>query len=252
MAINYRAPIEIRDSRNGSWFWIHTHVWRDDNLTQSSKVVYGTIASYANTEQTAFPSITKIALDSHISERHVYRCLKELERFNYLKVERKHGKPNLYTLVKTTSNTDVLSTPDIMSPLTYSHPTPDKLTSTTPDKSAVRTRTNEQELINNIKILDSVPTAKDKKFSLENEIKNIDSGDRIRTEYQFLGLEIWGKLHAPENKKGSFIRVVRDENAGLVNEAYHFAKNYPVANVKWKVFFKHIYNAKQKLKRVNP
>lgn len=140
MAVNYNAPIEIRDSRNGSWFWIHTHVWRDSHLTQSSKVVYGTIASYTNTEQTAFPSITKISLDSDISERHVYRCLKELEKFNYLKVERKHGKPNLYTLVKTT--------PDIMSPLTGSHPTPDKKASTTPDKSTVLTISNEQELIN--------------------------------------------------------------------------------------------------------
>src|SRR3990167_2217650 len=140
MAVNYGALIEIRDSRNGSWFWIHTHVWRDSNLTQSSKVVYGTIASYANTEQTAFPSITKIGLDSDISERHVYRCLKELEKFNYLKVERKHGKPNLYTLLKTT--------PDMMSPLTDSHPTPDKSTSTTPDKYGVLTISNEQELIN--------------------------------------------------------------------------------------------------------
>lgn len=134
MPINYDAQIEIRDARNGSWFWIHTHVWRDPDLSQSSKVVYGTIASYANVEQTAFPSITRIAADSGISERHVYRCLKELEQHHYLKVERQNGQPNLYTLTKTT--------PDMMSPLTGSHPTPDKKTVLTISNI---TRTKEQE-----------------------------------------------------------------------------------------------------------
>lgn len=143
MPANYSRPIQIRDSRNGSWFWIHTHVWRDKKISQSSKVIYGTIASYANTHQTAFPSIAKISFDSDISERHVYRCLKELQKNNYLTVEKKRGKPNLYTLVKTT--------PDIMSPLTSCHPTPDIDDSTTPDKKAVLTRTIVTRTINNTK-----------------------------------------------------------------------------------------------------
>ena len=141
MAINYSKPIEIRDSRNGSWFWIHTHVWRDSRLTQSAKVVYGTIASYSNTEQTAFPSITRISKDSDISERHIYRCLLELQKLNYIKIEKKIGKPNVYVLVKTT--------PDIMSPLTGSHHTPDKSYSSTPDKNGVLTIKDITRTINN-------------------------------------------------------------------------------------------------------
>lgn len=144
MAINYEAPIEIRDNRNGSWYWVHTHVLRDQKLSPSEKVIYSTIASYSNTEQTAFPSIQLISKDSGISERHVYRCLQNLKKYRYLDIEQrgKQGKANLYTLVKTT--------PDMMSPLTYSHPTPDIKTVGGDDKSTVLTISNKQDLINNI------------------------------------------------------------------------------------------------------
>jgi hypothetical protein len=140
MPINFQAPIQIRDSRNGSWFWIHTHLWRDKRLSHSCKVIYGTLASYANQKQTAFPSVATVAEDSDTSERQVYRCLKQLEDVGYISVIREQGKPNLYTLVKTT--------PDIVSPLTASHPTPDKYGVGTPDKYGVLTIPIKQELIN--------------------------------------------------------------------------------------------------------
>lgn len=136
MPISYDAPIEIRDNRNGSWFWVHTHVWRDKRLTLADKAVYSTIASYSNTEQTSFPSVTKIAHDTNISERHCYRSIKNLEKYDYLFVDRKgrQGKPSIYTLVKTT--------PDMKSPLTGSHTTPDIKTVPTPDIKTVLTITN--------------------------------------------------------------------------------------------------------------
>ena len=134
MAINFQALIEIRDMRNGGWFWIHTHVWRDQRLTQSEKVIYGTLASYSNQEQKAFPSITRVANNSGISERHTYRCLKKLEELDYLSIKRKHGKPNLYVLKKTT--------PDTMSPLTKDTVGGDKYAIPTPDKSTLLTTSN--------------------------------------------------------------------------------------------------------------
>lgn len=150
MAINYDAPIEIRDNRNGSWFWIHTHVWRDNKLTQSAKVVYGTIASYSNIKQTAFPSIARIAKDSDISERHVYRCMLKLQQLQYLKIEKKRGKPNIYTLIKTT--------PDIVSPLTGSQSTPDKTYSGTPDISSPLTIRDITKSINNTPDVEKILT----------------------------------------------------------------------------------------------
>lgn len=129
MAINYDAPIEIRDARNGSWFWIHTHVWRDKRLSMLDKMVYGTIASYVNNGQSAFPSTAKISVDCERSKRHIYRSLKNLEKHKYLSIERISGKPNIYTLLKTIpvtpmslpSDTHVTTTSDTTAPLTISN-----------------------------------------------------------------------------------------------------------------------------------
>ena len=149
MSVDYQAHVEIRDNRNGSWFWIHTHIWRDKRLTKADKVVYGTLSTYTNREQTAFPSIATIALDSNTSERHTYRSIKNLEKLEYLKVERLHGKSNSYTLMKTT--------PDTMSPLTNVGYGGDKETCGTPDKYGVRTRSiltrsNKQDEEEDVKI----------------------------------------------------------------------------------------------------
>lgn len=106
MPINYDAPIEIRDARNGSWFWVHTHVWRDKKLTKSDKIVYGTIASYASDTQNSFPSMKTIALDGDISERQVYYSIRVLEEKGYISIKRHKGGANLYTLLKTTPAMD--------------------------------------------------------------------------------------------------------------------------------------------------
>ena len=102
MPINYDKPFELRDARNGSWFWVHTHIWRDKRLKSTERDIYATLASYCNTEQQAFPSVRRIAKDTGKSARHVYRCLQILEKYHYISVERKKGKVNLYTLLKTT------------------------------------------------------------------------------------------------------------------------------------------------------
>ena len=103
MGINYRAPIEVRDFRNGEWFWSSKHVWQDKTITQSDKVVYGTLAFFANQQQEAFPSIETLAKFSCISERQIYRSIKKLEKKNYIQVNRHKikGQPNEYFLLKT-------------------------------------------------------------------------------------------------------------------------------------------------------
>jgi hypothetical protein len=105
MPVNYEKPIEIRDFRGGEWFWIHSHIWRDKNLSKSDKLVYGTLASYANLDQTSFPSVSRIAKDTDISERQVYFSIKSLEKQKYIVIERKLGKPNYYTLISRTPET---------------------------------------------------------------------------------------------------------------------------------------------------
>jgi len=116
MSINYTAPIEIRDFRNGDWFWVieirdfrngdwfwvSKYVWLDRRLTKSDKLIYGTLAYFANQRQVAWPSITKLASFSNVSKRQTYKSIKKLELLNYIKVKRHRtrGKPNEYKLLK--------------------------------------------------------------------------------------------------------------------------------------------------------
>lgn len=102
MPINYEKPIDIRDGRNGGWFWVDKEVWLDEGLSQSDKVVYGTLAYFANNKnQLAFPSIDNISKYSSASKRQVYKSIKILEINKYIAVIRNHGKPNKYTLIDT-------------------------------------------------------------------------------------------------------------------------------------------------------
>ena len=102
MPVNWEAPIEIRDGRNGNWFWVDKVVWQDKRLTSSDKVVYGTLAYFANNKnQQTFPSYTTVEEYSGVSNRQCYYSIKRLENFKYIQIKRKSGKPNLYTLLDT-------------------------------------------------------------------------------------------------------------------------------------------------------
>lgn len=100
MAINWNAPIEIRDGRNGNWFWVDKEVWQDKRLSASDKVTYGTLAYFSNQKtQVSFPSINKLQNYSDVSRRQLYRSIKKLENLKYISIKRKYGKPSQYTLV---------------------------------------------------------------------------------------------------------------------------------------------------------
>ena len=100
MAINWEAPIEIRDGRNGNWFWVDKQVWEHAKLTSSDKVVYGTLAYFANQKtQQAFPQMKTLEAHCKLSRRQVYRSTKALEIFKFIHIKRQRGLPNLYTLI---------------------------------------------------------------------------------------------------------------------------------------------------------
>lgn len=102
MPYNFDKPIEIRDARNGEWFWVEKSVWANTLLTSSDKVLYGTLAYFANGKtQEAYPSLKKLAHQSALSERQVALSIKKLEEHKYISIKRRSGKPNYYTLLKT-------------------------------------------------------------------------------------------------------------------------------------------------------
>jgi len=207
MAINFNKPNEIRDFRNGSWFWIQTHVWRDRRLSKADKVAYGTLTSYANTSQEMYPSITRIAEDSDLSPRQVYRCIKHLEVLGYVIIERNHGRSNLYKLAKTFEAPEEEKrphpTPDIVSPLTGSHPTPDKSTLGTPDKSTLRTISNITISIN-------------KRYSSINKIQESDLLELSKKYNVSLGF-VKLKLETLKNYCESKGKIYRNYKSALAN-----------------------------------
>lgn len=100
MSINWDAPIEIRDGRNGNWFWVDKQVWQHPELTSSDKVVYGTLAYFANQKtQQAFPQMKTLETHCKLSRRQIYRSTRALEEFKFIHIKRQRGNPNIYTLV---------------------------------------------------------------------------------------------------------------------------------------------------------
>lgn len=92
--------IIIRDKRVGSWFWIHKSVWSDSNISSSEKIVYATLAYFANeSDQTSFPSRETLRTFCGVAIRTLSRSLKALEIKKYITVQREFGQPNIYTLL---------------------------------------------------------------------------------------------------------------------------------------------------------
>mgnify|MGYP000061344156 CR=1 FL=1 len=160
MAINYKAPIDIRDNRNGNWFWVDKEVWADTRLTASDKVVYGSLAYFANNKsQTSFPSYTLLSKYSDVSERQCYRSIKKLEVLEYVSVKRGggRGKPNIYALLENPAKMA-----EITETLTNKQKNPDKsspktLTNNTSNNTYIN-NTNKQEG-NNLKKLNELRTS---------------------------------------------------------------------------------------------
>lgn len=73
---------------------------------------------------------------------------------------------------------------------------------------------------------------------IEKIVEEIDKYDPIKYPYQSKGLELWELLKAPTNKKSEFIRIVRDYPEGIISSAFAFAIDYPVVEIRWKMFFK--------------
>lgn len=169
MPVNYKKPIEIRDGRNGGWFWIDKEVWSDKRLSSSDKVVYGTLAYFANNKnQLAFPSITHLEGYSNISNRQIHISIKKLEKYKYLLVIRRYGKPNQYTLIDEAIREQKLTTAN-SAPLQPLHTTPATIAPPTRGQLVQNNTTNNN--INNTYI--TTLTDDEENSSYKKDIKRI-------------------------------------------------------------------------------
>ena len=86
---------EIRNLRNGDWFWINKKVLQlfSRRLKSSGLAVYNVLASFVNFKnQTCFPSQRVIADMIGMSKRTVIRRIRELRELGLLAVEKRRGR----------------------------------------------------------------------------------------------------------------------------------------------------------------
>jgi len=93
---------EIRDLRNGDWYWIHKAVIGDytQKVGAVGIIVYSFLASLADSNQSCFPSQKYIAQRLGYSRATINRALKRLERSGLIEVERRGRYHRIYRLLR--------------------------------------------------------------------------------------------------------------------------------------------------------
>ena len=93
---------EVRDLRNGDWYWIHKAVIQQytQKIGAVGIVVYSFLASMANSDQGCFPSQKYIARCLGYSRSYVNETLKVLERNKLIRIEKRGRYHCIYHLLK--------------------------------------------------------------------------------------------------------------------------------------------------------
>ena len=93
---------EIRDLRNGDWYWIHKTVIQKymPLIGATGVIVYSFLASMADTHQTCYPSQQYIADKLGYSRATVNKAIKRLEESRLIKIERRSRYHCVYCLLK--------------------------------------------------------------------------------------------------------------------------------------------------------
>ena len=85
-----QEKIEIRDLRNGDWYWVHKGVIREyaPKVGAIGIVVYNFLASLADSSQVCFPSQRYIAEHLGYSRSYVNETIKLLEKNGLIRIEK--------------------------------------------------------------------------------------------------------------------------------------------------------------------
>jgi biotin operon repressor len=99
---------EIRDLRNGDWYWIHKAVINDytSKVGATGIIVYSFLASMTDNNQRCFPSQKYIADKLGYSRATVNRAMKRLEENGLIRIEKRSRYHCIYHLLKIRCNTD--------------------------------------------------------------------------------------------------------------------------------------------------
>jgi len=228
------SKFEVRDLRNGDWYWANKAVLEHPEMTGSDQSVYHALAYFANSStQKCFPSIPRISQLTHLHSDTVIKATKHLEELGFIKVKRRSGEVNRYELLKLTEG----RWSDNITPR-KKHTTPKGrygLPRTEgmdyPEQKVCNNNNNN----NNLTITNSVPKGveqigdtMERKFHLERK-KNVSK------EYQSYGCRLAGLLGA--KNPSQLIKVAKEVDRGLIERAFTFTSDYPEARDKTKIFF---------------
>ena len=93
---------EIRDRRNGNWFWCQIAVLRAD-IPKTVKLTYFVLCSYASRDtQKCYPGMRRIAEDANLSLRSVVSAIRILREAKFITATPRKGGLNEYTLLPVT------------------------------------------------------------------------------------------------------------------------------------------------------
>ena len=97
-----QEKIEIRDLRNGDWYWVHKGVIREyaPKVGAIGIVVYNFLASLADSSQVCFPSQRYIAEHLGYSRSYINETIKLLEKNGLIRIEKKGRYHRIYHLLK--------------------------------------------------------------------------------------------------------------------------------------------------------
>lgn len=93
---------EVRDLRNGDWYWIHKAVIQEytKSIGAIGIAVYNLLASMTNSDQDCYPSQSYIARSLGYSRSYINETIKLLEKHNLIRVEKKGRYHRIYHLLK--------------------------------------------------------------------------------------------------------------------------------------------------------
>lgn len=102
------AQIEVRDMRNGDWYWIHKSIINDygEIIKAGGIAIYNILALHVNSRnQKCYPGIRRMAMILGCGHQAVIRKIKQMEDLKLIKVERQTGHKSIYTLLKISVST---------------------------------------------------------------------------------------------------------------------------------------------------
>jgi biotin operon repressor len=96
------TKIEVRDLRNGNWYWIHRAVIKEytPKIGATGIAVYNFLASCADTQQSCFPSQKYIAEHLGYSRATVNKAIQVLEKNGLIRIEKRSRYHCVYHLLK--------------------------------------------------------------------------------------------------------------------------------------------------------